>query len=169
MILIIGEIILITIPFVIYLAYNGTLAKLKKGWLIIPEIIAIAALLFVSFKIAADIPYIVRGGKLCEEEIAYVTESAARFTTTAVTVESGKKYWEVGSASDLWINAKDLYDTPNAALYVLPNTRLIYKIDYSFGGVWNNLYSIYSFNFQILIMCLFEVFLIWFSVKYGRW
>ncbi len=169
MILIIGEIILITIPFVIYSVYNGHLTKLKKGWLIILEIIAVAALLFVSFKIAADIPYIVRGGKLCEDKIAYVTESAARFTTTTVTTQSGEKYWAVGNALDLWVNEKDLYGNPNAALYILPNTRLIYKIDYSFGGVWNNLYSIYSFNFQILIMCLFEVFLIWFSVKYGRW
>ncbi len=163
MVIIITELIFITIPIVIFVLYKSCNVKLKKLWLIIPEFIVITVLLFAGFKIILDIPYIAKGGVLSDESIAYITETGAKFNITTISTSS-EKYWAIGDSrmfEKLGIHIQDLYDNSDVVLYVLPNTKLVYRMEYIGAFFEDTLYSIYDFNFELLDLCIFEIFLIW--------
>ncbi len=116
MIIITGILFLLTLPFFIY--WIGKEAPLKKYIVIILEVIAIGALTFGSVPIALDIPYIIKGGQLYEGKPLHMNTNVARKVDSlgndSVTYYMDSRY----------INVRD-----GADIYVLPHTRLVYKIE----------------------------------------
>lgn len=126
MIIISVMLLLLTIPFFIYSIYKCN--PMKKHTFIIYEIIAVAVLLFCSTFVVLDIPYIIKGGLKCDEAVIY-TESH-RYGTTVET-QSGKRYWASDGqqyGNPAWVTSLNAAEEGEVELYVLPHTRLVYKV-----------------------------------------
>ena len=97
MIIIIGEMILFTIPFVIYYFYKyGFLFKMKKAWIIIPEIIVISVLILSNVAILMDSKSILNGGQICDEPISYISRKPSKFRIALIGTADGAEYWAIG-------------------------------------------------------------------------
>lgn len=126
MIIITGMLLLLTIPFFIYAIYKTT--PIRKHIFIMYEIIAAAVLLFCSTLVVLDIPYIIKGGLKCDEAVVY-TESQR--WGSIVEIESGKKYWSSDGhryGGPDWLKSLKNAEEGEVEIYVLPHTRLIFKV-----------------------------------------
>lgn len=111
-----------TIPFLIYWM------PLKKWMKVLFQTAAIGVLIFATVLIALDVPYIIKGGLKCDEAVIY-TESHKSGTT--VETQSGKRYWSSDGTqygNPEWVTSLNTAEEGEVELYVLPHTRLIYKV-----------------------------------------
>ncbi|MBQ6795583.1 MAG: hypothetical protein IJO83_05505 [Clostridia bacterium] len=117
MILITGMLFLLSVPFFIYWC-GKEIPKMKKWVIVTLEVIAIGFLVFNSVMVILDIPYIIKGGQLYEGEPLYMdTNAGRRFDSVgndSVTYYMDSNYLEVSGGADI---------------YVLPHTRMVYKIE----------------------------------------
>ncbi len=154
MIIITGMLFLMTIPFFIY--WTGKETHLKKHVVIILEAMAIGTLIFASVLVALDIPYIMEGGQLYEGEPLYVSVAKG-----CASLESDNvSYWMES------VTFPDL--NPQADIYVLPHTHLVYRIENnSISDILLNRpsYHIKDFGTFSLTLLLFEILFLVMSIK----
>ncbi|MBQ8002026.1 MAG: hypothetical protein IJ297_01130 [Clostridia bacterium] len=159
MIIIIGMLFLLIIPFFIY--WVGKETPLKKHVVIILETIAIGILIFSSVLVALDIPYIIEGGQLYEGEPLYMYVAKG----TASLENDNVSYW-MESSTFLDVN-------PEADIYVLPHTHLVYRI--ANNSIYDILldrpaYHIKAFGTLSLTLLLFEIVFLVMTIKaWHKW
>lgn len=143
MIIIVGILLLLTLPFFIYAVYKTV--PIKKHMFIIYEVIAVAVLLFCSTLVVLDIPYIINGGQFYDDGPLYYM---------------GKV--EIGNGNDTYWLTKDLFgdDVAEAKVYVLPHTHLVYKIETNdfFDPVP---YHIMDFSMFAMMLIVLEGIFLW--------
>lgn len=169
MVIIVGFIVLYTIPAAIYSFCSGM--AVKKYVFIALECAAAAICIVCTAAIVMDIPAIIKGGEMCGAPISYIDESSSTFRFYEMELSDEKKYWGVGdivggtkylkaeSAGRINYMPNDakLYGNDNAAVYALPHSKLVYRVDYRFDGKDLNIYSINSCGTELLILLVIEI------------
>ncbi len=159
MVIITGMLFLLTMPFFIY--WCGKETPLKKHNVIILETVAIGVLIFSSVLVALDIPYIIKGGQLYEGEPLYLYVANG----TASLENENVAYW-LENSTFLDVN-------PEADIYVLPHTHLVYRIENK--GIADILldrpaYHIKDFGSLSLTLLLFEIVFLVMTIKaWHKW
>ena len=117
MIIITELLFLLSVPFFIYWC-GKNIPKLKRWVIAILEVIAIGVLVFDCVMVILDIPYIIKGGQLYEGEPLYMNTNV------------GRKLDSIGNANvTYYMDSLYLEVSDGADVYVLPHTRLVYKIE----------------------------------------